>query len=113
MREKEVEDRCPQCGSVHKDWLEEFICRIRPASLPVDRGAPDEREKLLRACMVAAVRLAITRHNLELDPDAATEEEIAEDAAGACFGEECCNDKPIPEVTALLAYRAGAAQKEK
>jgi hypothetical protein len=29
-------------------------------------------------------------------------EEIAADAAGACFGEECCDDKPIPEVAELL-----------
>src|SRR5277367_2269088 len=59
--------------------------------------------QLIRECMAAAVRMAITRHNLELDPDAATEEEIAYDAAGACFGEECCDDKPIPELARLLA----------
>jgi hypothetical protein len=29
---------------------------------------------------------------------------IAEDAAGACFGEECCDDKPIPEVAEMLKH---------
>lgn len=62
---------------------------------------------LLRGALYSAVRLAITRHNLELDKDAATEEEIAEDAAGACFGEECCEDIAIPEVTEILRRLAG------
>lgn len=57
---------------------------------------------LLRGALFSAVRLALIRHNIELEPDTATEEEIAMDAAGACFGEECCDDIAIPEVTELL-----------
>ena len=56
----------------------------------------------LRACMECAVKLAFIRHNIEPEPDTATVDEIAADAAGACFGEECCDDKPIPEVAELL-----------
>ena len=70
----------------------------------------EEFAGLLRGCMSTAVRLAITRHNLELDPDAASEEDIADDAAGACFGEECCDDKPISEVVQLLAYAQSLQQ---
>ena len=72
----------------------------------------EEFAGLLRGCMSTAVRLAITRHNLELDPDAASEEDIADDAAGACFGEECCDDKPISEVVQLLAYAASRSGAE-
>ena len=72
----------------------------------------EEFAGLLRGCMSTAVRLAITRHNLELDPDAASEEDIADDAAGACFGEECCDDKPISEVVQLLAYTASRSGAE-
>jgi len=61
-----------------------------------------DSKDLLRGALYSAVRLAITRHNIELEPDTATEEEVAEDAAGACFGEECCDEIPIPEVTELL-----------
>jgi hypothetical protein len=57
---------------------------------------------LLRGALYSSVRLAITRHNIELEPDTATEQEVSEDAAGACFGEECCEDVPIPEVSELM-----------
>lgn len=59
-------------------------------------------DEILRGALYAAVRLAITRHDIELEADTATAEEIAEDAAGACFGEECCDEIPIPEVTEIL-----------
>ncbi len=59
------------------------------------------RERL-RKCMESAVKLAFIRHNIEPEPDTATVDEIAADAAGACFGEECCDNRPIPEVAALL-----------
>jgi hypothetical protein len=59
--------------------------------------------------MATAVRVAFSRHNIAFEEDTATEEEIAADAAGACFGEECCDDTPIPEVTELLKLIAGAA----
>ena len=77
----------------------------------MNAAEPNRIDYLLRECMATAVRLAITRHDLEIDPDAATEEEIAYDAAGACFGEECCEDQPIAELAEFLSY--AKAEKER
>lgn len=60
-------------------------------------------QELLRECMKAAVKLAFIRHDLEIDGDLdITQEEVAEDAAGACFGENTECGKPIPEVAQLV-----------
>lgn len=60
--------------------------------------------ELLQECMESAVRLAFIRHSeeIEFDADADTEEEIANDAACACFAEGTCTEEPIEEVAIAL-----------
>jgi len=60
--------------------------------------------RLLQECMESAVRLAFIRHSedIEFDADADTQEEIANDAACACFAEGTCTEEPIEEVSIVL-----------
>lgn len=70
----------------------------KPAAL---KHTPRE---LLQECMESAVRLAFIRHSedIEFDADADTQEEIANDAACACFAEGTCTEEPIKEVVIAL-----------
>lgn len=68
----------------------------------------ESNEYLLRECMRSAVKMAFIRHGIEIDADMdMTEEEVAEDAAGACFGENTEIGKPIPELQELVRRLRG------
>lgn len=59
--------------------------------------------ELLQECLESAVRVAFIRSDLEFDADSGhTQEEIANDAACACFGEDTESDEPVPEVSLAL-----------
>ena len=59
--------------------------------------------EILQECLESAVRVAFIRNDLEIDSDLEmTQQEVANDAACACFGEETESDEPIAEVSIAL-----------
>jgi len=105
-----------QIGRLHEfDTDADSEQQLKNILRAIEEPANPKAEELLRKCMESAVKLAFIRHDIEPEEDTATVDEIAEDAAGACFGEECCDDKPIPEVAELLrmfsAIEEGGCQK--
>lgn len=71
---------------------------------PTSQEVKHTPRQLLQECMESAVRLAFIRHSesIEFDADADTQEEIANDAACACFAEGTCTEEPIKEVAIAL-----------
>jgi hypothetical protein len=119
------DEKCDcDCHAETKTWKECFWCANQHSYLQAlaankpdiaesaSSSEPRPVEILVRKCMEAAVMLAFTRHNIEPEEDTATVEEIAADAAGACFGEETCSDEPIPELQQLLKSWAAEPRRD-
>lgn len=70
---------------------------------PTERVRAMEGKELLEESLKAAARLCLIRNDIELEEDTCTEEEAAQDAAWACFGEGTCSEDPLPEVAELLS----------
>jgi hypothetical protein len=69
----------------------------------IPAGARAQAEVWIRSVARIAVQLAIVRHDLTWDEEIdMTENEIAEDAVWAVFGEGTCSEEPIEAVTRLL-----------